>query len=138
MTENELFKEAFEQAEQHLNTPGEDLRKQALALLLAADIQHRANIQAWLAVIVKNHDGLDTEERYDDVLHLMASQRDQGQISMLIENLLDLDFEVSLEPGITALTYRLVGEEIEDEIQQMETENRYSDTITKLNRLYDK
>ena len=76
MSQDEFFLEALAQAKTLLKQDGEDLRKQALAFLLAADIQHRSNAQLWLMRLAE--DELSSEERYEAGLQLAVAHQDQG------------------------------------------------------------
>ena len=139
MKPSELFA-ALEQAKQLSDQNGEDLRKQALAYLLAADIQHRSNVQAWLMLLVNpvEKEPLSLQERYNAALQMAVAQRDQGQITQLIANVLDMEWDVATEPDLVDATYEIMQDEYQDWFQ--EPENRPAtdwSLIEKLNRLVD-
>jgi phage gp37-like protein len=135
MSESELFLQVLDAAEEYLDTPGEDLRKQALALLIAANAQHRANVEAWLAVLTSDRsEPRSVEDRFDDALHLLVAQRDAGQLEMLIEWILGMDFDVALEPRLTRSTFKLLRQEAQASLDQ-ENSKSNSEIIERLNRL---
>ena len=123
-----------------MNQDGEELRKQALAFLLAADIQHRANLQAWMMMLVDPTESqkLSLQERYDAALQMAVAQRDQGQIAQLITNLCDLDFDVSTDPDFLDSTFLVVQQEMLDFAEEEERRPATDwSVIEKFNRLVD-
>ncbi len=133
---NEFFMAALEEAKSLMDQDGEDLRKQALACLLAADIQHRSNAHAWLMMILKQQESTATEEeRYDAALQFSIVQRDQGQISFLINSLIEMDFDVATDEKLLEASYELVKEELRQELNSFSGKDW--SVIDRLNRLMD-
>ena len=102
--------------------------------------QHRANLQAWMMILVDPTESqkLTLQERYDAALQMAVAQRDQGQIAQLITNLCDLDFDVSTDADLLDSTFLAVQQEMLD-IAEEEERRPATDwsVIEKLNRLVD-
>lgn len=135
MSQDEFFLEALAQAKTLLKQDGEDLRKQALAFLLAADIQHRSNAQLWLMRLAE--DELSSEERYEAGLQLAVAHQDQGQIAWMIEKLADMDFEVDTDEVCLKMTAELIESQLKEEFEVAQPLTGDQSLIQRLNRLID-
>ena len=135
MSQDEFFLEALAQAKTLLKQDGEDLRKQALAFLLAADIQHRSNAQLWLMRLAE--DELSSEERYEAGLQLAVAHQDQGQIAWMVEKLADMDFEVDTDEVCLKMTAELIESQLKEEFEVAQPLTGDQSLIQRLNRLID-
>ena len=135
MSQDEFFLEALAQAKTLLKQDGEDLRKQALAFLLAADIQHRSNAQLWLMRLAE--DELSSEQRYEAGLQMAVAHQDQGQIAWMIEKLADMDFEVDTDEVCLKMTAELIESQLKEEFEVAQPLTGDQSLIQRLNRLID-
>lgn len=140
MNTNQLFLAALGEAKKLMNEDGEDLRKQALAYLLAADLQHRTNVQSWLMMLVNptEDDELPLQERYDAALQMALAQRDQGQISQLIAHVAEMDWDVGIESDLLEATFEVVEGEYQEMLNAIDRQPATDwSVIEKLNRLVE-
>ena len=121
------------QAKTLLKQDGENLRKQALAFLSAADIQHRSNAQLWLMRLAE--DELSSEERYEAGLQLAVAHQDQSQIAWMIEKLADMDFDVDTDEVCLKMTAELIESQLKEEFEEQEPLTGDPSLIQRLNRL---
>ena len=135
MSQDEFFLDALAQAKTLLKQDGEDLRKQALAFLLAADIQHKSNAQLWLMRLAENE--LSSEERYEAGLQLAVAHQDQCQIAWMIEKLADMDFEVDTDEVCLKMTAELIEAQLKEQFEEQEPLTGDQSLIQRLNRLID-
>lgn len=135
MSQDEFFLDALAQAKTLLKQDGEDLRKQALAFLLAADIQHKSNAQLWLMRLAE--DELSSEQRYEAGLQLAVAHQDQGQIAWMIEKLADMDFEVDTDEVCLKMTADLIESQLKEEFEKAKPLTGDQSLIQRLNRLID-
>ena len=140
MNTNELFLAALVEARTLMSVEGEELRKQALAYLLAADLQHRTNVQAWLMMLVNptEDDELPLQERYDAALQMALAQRDQGQLAQLIAHIAEMDWDVGIESDLLEATFEVVEGEYRDMLNAIDRQPATDwSVIEKLNRLVE-
>ena len=88
-----------------------------------------------MAVLKQQESTATEEERYDAALQFSVVQRDQGQISQLVDALTALEFDVDVHPQLLEATYVLVQEELREELNTFSSKDWSA--VDRLNRLMD-